>query len=180
MSILCQRAERAVCKALIHLGSDDLEGIDLFDAFVGNEDTAIANVLEQAVEGEYSFTLSFYTGETTATISTPAIIVTSNNATEDQDAAGNALVDVQVDVMFPAESDPDENVIKQLEAASVWVWQVLHRSDLAELVSNEHDSLTVCGVDPAGFDGGRITEGRQRIHRYRVRLYCAGKTLVVE
>lgn len=178
MSILCQRAERAVCKALIQECSTALNGIDAFDAFEGASAASVANVYEQAVPDGETITLNFYTGETQEKVETPAIVVSCTNASEDQDVVGNAMLDVNIDLIFPAESDPTKNVIAQLENASVFVAQVIRRSDFADLCTVQHDSLTVIGVDPSGYSGGRITEGRQRMHRYGVRLYCACKMWV--
>lgn len=178
MSILCQRAERALMMAMLHESSTALNGVNCFASVSYSEGVAVKNVLEQAMLGSEAFTLNFYAGESEEQVTTPAVCVYSDNATEDQDATGNALVDVTVDLMFPADSASGENVIAKIEAASMWVAQMLRRPDLADLVTNQHCDLTCIGVDPSGYTSARVADGRQRVHKYGVRLYCAGKSFV--
>lgn len=178
MSILCQRAERAVMMALLHEATTALAGVNVFASVSYAEGATVYNTLDQAVVGSESFTLNFYTGESEEQVTTPALVVSSENATEDQDAVGNALIDIQFDLMFPADSATAENVIAKLEAASVWVHQMIRRDDFGPLVNNQHCGVTVCGVDPSGYSSARMSEGRQRVHRYSVRVYAAGKEFV--
>jgi hypothetical protein len=164
--------------ALLHEASTGLNGVNVFASVSYVEGVTVYNVCEQAVVGSESFTLNFYTGESEEQVTTPALIVSSENATEDQDAVGNALVDVQIDLMFPADSATNENVIAKLEAASVWVHQMIRRPDFASMVNNQHCDVSICGIDPSGYSGQRMAEGRQRVHRYSVRMYAAGRGFV--
>ncbi len=180
MSVICQRTERAVMMALLHEASTALAGVNTFAAVSYSEGVAVRNVLEQAVVGSESFTLNFYAGESEEQVTTPCVQVISENATEDQDAPGNALVDVHCDLSFPADSTSGEDVVAKIEAASLWLHQMLRRTDLGDLVTNQHCGVTVCGVDPSGFTSARTVDGRQRVHRYSVRMYVAGRGFVEE
>lgn len=164
--------------ALLHEASTALDGVNVFASVSYKEGATVYNTLEQAVLGSESFTLNFYAGESEEQVTTPAVVVTCESAQEDQDVVGNALVDVNCDLMFPADSADSENVIAKIEAASVWLHQMLRRTDLAAMVNNQHQELTVCGVDPSGFQSARVADGRQRVHRYSARLYCAGLGIV--
>lgn len=180
MSIINQRVERALLKAFLHEASTSLQGVNCFAPISYKEGVAVKNVLDQAVIGSEAFTINFYCGESEEQLTVPCLSIVAENSTEDADAPGNALVDVRLDLMFPADSDSTGSVIAQIEAASVWLHQMVRRDDLDELVNNQHDNVTVCGVDPSGYQSVRAVDGRLRVHRYSVRLYCAGIMTVEE
>ena len=160
--------------ALLHEASRSLEGVNVFAPISYKEGVSVHNVQPQAVVDETTFTLNFYCGESEEQVTVPCVCVVAENAQEDQDVVGNALIDIRCDLMFPADSDSTGSVITAIEAASVWLHQMLRMSNLGQLVTNQHNDLTVLGIDPSGYQSARMVDGRVRVHRYSIRMYCAG------
>lgn len=185
MSSLNQKLERAFRRYLMATagtpGSGE-EGTGVVTMVINDDAESVVNTNDSITTALVSnlgsrFELNWYVGETTDVIRLPAVVVISPTATEDEHLNRNFFCDVDIEVRFWGHnwsSYPD--VVASLEEISEAIRAALLSDDLPNELSVVEPAFSCQGV--ASRTCGRVVEGKVRMHRYTLNLYCCESDLV--
>jgi hypothetical protein len=179
MSVLCQRLERAVIN---YLRTSALDDGGLLKKETGELIVTDAGFRIRIARGAdfRELDVNLYVGEWDEEVKIPAVIAIAETGIEDESdwGTGNLASDLAVELRFPADdyaAEPD--VIAALLELSAALMDRLWIAELADILSRHETDFTCQGV--ISRQAARVTDGRVRIHRYGLQLYCCPSDLAL-
>ena len=164
MSVICQRLESSMLKALLQSGSEELLTSNSFALATDAIAVEIVNTRLHWDSAFGSFDLNFYTGLSQQEQVLPAVTIACTQAQADEAAPAVHSCEMQIALKFPADdSTANPDVPAALHGVGVWLENELAiPSRTRENLEKAEHSVVVTGVTTASGSRGIDADNRSR------------------